>query len=111
MRISDWSSDVCSSDLGRGGGVHGHAAVAGGADHAVPPLSGQGTGAPVVMSANHKTSKLSLGVLEFGFAFLYLPILILMVYSFNESRLVKVRSDERRVGKECFGRCRSRGSP
>src|SRR3546814_17133900 len=120
MRISDWSSDVCSSDL---------------ADHAVPPLSGQGTGAPVVMSANHKTSKLSLGVLVFGIAFLYLPILILMVYSFNESRLVTVwsgfsfkwyaelfadsqlmdaawtilhlaRSEERRVGKECVSLCR-----
>lgn len=31
-------------------------------------------------------------VLGFGFAFLYLPILILMVYSFNESRLATVWS-------------------
>src|SRR3546814_16774619 len=93
------------------------------------------------MSANHKTSKLSLGVLVFGFAFLYLPILILMVYSFNESRLVTVwsgfsfkwyaelfddsqlldaawtslrlafRSEARRLGKECFKTGRSWWSP
>ncbi|PIQ37822.1 MAG: putrescine ABC transporter permease PotI [Lysobacterales bacterium CG17_big_fil_post_rev_8_21_14_2_50_64_11] len=44
------------------------------------------------MSANQKTGRLGLGFLIFGFAFLYLPIVILMVYSFNESRLVTVWS-------------------
>lgn len=33
-----------------------------------------------------------LGVLAFGYAFLYVPILLLIVYSFNESRLVTVWS-------------------
>lgn len=33
-----------------------------------------------------------ISVLAFGFAFLYLPILLLMVYSFNESRLATVWS-------------------
>ena len=28
--------------------------------------------------------------LTFGFAFLYLPILLLIIYSFNESKLVTV---------------------
>ena len=33
---------------------------------------------------------LGLGVLALGFAFLYLPILLLIVYSFNSSRLATV---------------------
>ncbi len=33
-----------------------------------------------------------LGILAFGYAFLYVPILLLMLYSFNESRLVTVWS-------------------
>ncbi len=37
-----------------------------------------------------RTSRLGKCLLWAGFAFLYLPILILMVYSFNESRLVTV---------------------
>ncbi|MCH2158000.1 MAG: ABC transporter permease subunit [Oleiphilaceae bacterium] len=41
------------------------------------------------MSTN-KTNKLSWAILLGGFAFLYLPIFILIVYSFNESRLVTV---------------------
>ncbi len=35
---------------------------------------------------------LSWGILFFGFAFLYVPIIVLIVYSFNESRLVTVWS-------------------
>jgi putrescine transport system permease protein len=42
------------------------------------------------MSANPKTGRIGLGFLIFGFAFLYAPIVILVVYSFNESRLVTV---------------------
>ena len=38
-----------------------------------------------------RTAKgLGLGVLLLGFAFLYLPILLLMFYSFNSSRLAMV---------------------
>ncbi len=35
---------------------------------------------------------LSWAILLFGFAFLYVPIIVLIVYSFNESRLVTVWS-------------------
>jgi putrescine transport system permease protein len=42
-------------------------------------------------SSGHR-SWLAWPVLTFGFAFLYLPILILMAYSFNESRLATVWS-------------------
>lgn len=39
-----------------------------------------------------RTSRLLLAVLAFGYAFLYVPILTMIVYSFNESRLVTVWS-------------------
>ncbi|GAA5317125.1 MAG: ABC transporter permease subunit [Candidatus Pelagadaptatus aseana] len=42
------------------------------------------------MNVSNKTSLLGKLSLVFGFGFLYLPILILMFYSFNESRLVTV---------------------
>ena len=43
-----------------------------------------------------KPSKpLSTGVLAFGFLFLYIPIISLVVYSFNESKLVTVWSGSR----------------
>lgn len=37
-------------------------------------------------------ARFALGVLAFGYAFLYLPIALVIVYSFNESRLVTVWS-------------------
>ncbi len=40
--------------------------------------------------SNNKTSWLSWAILIGGFLFLYLPIFILIIYSFNESRLVTV---------------------
>jgi len=44
------------------------------------------------MSRSATSRRLGYLTLSFGFAFLYLPILILIVYSFNESRLVTVWS-------------------
>src|SRR3546814_16039551 len=87
MRISDWSSDVCSSDLGRDREV---VLVDRGGD-----LLGQrarvadARGAPVA-------DEVVAEVLQVG----------------PEARLlVVVRSEERRVGKECVSTCRSRWSP
>src|SRR3546814_6635893 len=74
MRISDWSSDVCSSDLA--------AARAGGA---AGPARQRGGGHPVHARAQD-------GALQ--------PPL-----------RGDVRSEERRVGKECVSTCRSRWSP
>ncbi len=42
------------------------------------------------MSMTRRSSWLGWSILLFGFAFLYLPILLLMVYSFNSSRLATV---------------------
>ena len=35
-------------------------------------------------------ARFAFGVLAFGYAFLYLPLVLVIVYSFNESRLVTV---------------------
>src|SRR3984957_1035695 len=41
-------------------------------------------------SASNKLSRFNIAALALGFAFLYLPIVILIIYSFNASRLVTV---------------------
>src|SRR3546814_19242418 len=98
MRISDWSSDVCSSDLD---GIY------------VRVLNA------VLNSFDHG------GVVIDGSEELYIPTLwilalaSLLVFVINEiiirlSKKVKgeyIRSEERRVGKECVSTCRSRWSP
>src|SRR3546814_3209298 len=74
MRISDWSSDVCSSDL---------------------TLGGSGLASQVRKTAS------------FIFVSRSLP------HSCQPSSVGghSVRSEERRVGKECVSTCRSRWSP
>jgi putrescine transport system permease protein len=72
------------------GGVDGDAAAVAGADHGLPPLRAEGNGAPADVSARSGTSPLLKAMLVLGFVFLYAPILSLIVYSFNESRLVTV---------------------
>src|SRR3546814_16637125 len=102
MRISDWSSDVCSSDL-----VPFHidalltdSALVGGL---APMLGDQHL--RVVSVRGFPTSTWP-GILDdlnrLGFAYRW---------STRFLCLDKARSEERRVGKECFSTCRSRGSP
>src|SRR3546814_1307110 len=74
MRISDWSSDVCSSDL-------------------------RSTSAICLLYQFMKTEIDRLMVR-------YTPMMIMM-----PSIAWPVRSEERRVGKECVSTCRSRWSP
>src|SRR3546814_16631871 len=95
MRISDWSSDVCSSDLPPAGsaGQRGRVAVG------VPAMM------PIILLKAHVKG-----------------------YTKKDGRYVKphetkapgakqklkapqLRSEERRVGKECVSTCRSRWSP
>src|SRR3546814_7780524 len=85
MRISDWSSDVCSSDLmfNKWGWFYNYSA------------SGQ-------ISAPERTL--------FGLAVTGARTQEWFTYLFALSFLF-VRSEERRVGKECVSTCRSRWSP
>src|SRR3546814_13555822 len=97
MRISDWSSDVCSSDLVVGD-WNGHGQVAGcsvtdcaqsinaGLDMFMAPDSWKGLYETTLKQA--KDGTISAARLDDA-----------------------VRSEERRVGKECVSTCRSRWSP
>src|SRR3546814_1432909 len=74
MRISDWSSDVCSSDLHRGRTMR-----------------------LIILPQLVRIALPGLGNL-------WMALL-------KDTALVSVRSEERRVGKECVSTCRSRWSP
>src|SRR3546814_17164298 len=101
MRISDWSSDVCSSDLA----IIDIAEVESGLVHREAETGERiGLGAGAVVEVDVAAPQAGVGAdrvidLEAGFD------------ARLEGRLDVVRSDERRVGKECVSTCRSRWSP
>src|SRR3546814_5929786 len=88
LRISDWSSDVCSSDLQRlrqrGAHVRRHFIDAQGRGPRRPP-DGLGRRRP---GGRGRTNR-----------------------HLTKSTILPMRSEERRVGKECVSTCRSRWSP
>src|SRR3546814_2622336 len=89
MRISDWSSDVCSSDLDRAGAVIGDA------------RAGR-------VLADQRQERLN-------HAQLAVKVDVEQAFDGGEVRGFEhagadVRSEERRVGKECVSTCRSRWS-
>src|SRR3546814_12538805 len=88
MRISDWSSDVCSSDLphGRDQAGRGQALEEGG----------------LTMALFELTSN------DLRFVAQRLPRDVRDLLKLHHGKL---RSEERRVGKECVSTCRSRWSP
>src|SRR3546814_2092641 len=98
MRISDWSSDVCSSDLPEAGQR--------------VDLSGCAVGDTIVLhGVNFEFDKAKLtinaqtildGVAD---ALVAAPDVRVEVDGHTD------RSEERRVGKECVSTCRSRGAP
>src|SRR3546814_2446106 len=93
MRISDWSSDVCSSDLAAASHQRATAAWANGvfADEIVPVPVPQKPGDPLMFSHDEG----------------YRPD----ATAESLATLRPLRSEERRVGKECVSTCRSRWSP
>src|SRR3546814_12331528 len=106
MRISDWSSDVCSSDLGRGINVydtHLHWTEGGGAIRAeqvadaLRYIAATDDGLPSVLAGDLNAS-------------MDAPELQPLLGPFLDA-YAALRSDERRVGKECASPCRSRWSP
>src|SRR3546814_16682760 len=99
MRISDWSSDVCSSDLMLRQ-VH------------IPSPEGRLSNYPHQMSGGMKQRVLAAMAtsLKPGLLLADEPTTALDV-TIQEQILGLLRSEERRVGKECVSTCRSRWSP
>src|SRR5438105_6235469 len=64
--------------------------AAGGAARALRPAAAGAAGRGAVMGGSRRLSPFNVASLALGLAFLYLPIIILMIYSFNASRLVTV---------------------
>src|SRR3546814_10474464 len=86
MRISDWSSDVCSSDLESESNNMGREAI----EHA----------------SQDELRSLQLDRLKWSLAHAYNN-----VPHYRKAFDDAGRSEERRVGKECVSTCRSRWSP
>src|SRR3546814_16902968 len=96
MRISDWSSDVCSSDL-----VQDEQVVFVGMALPVQMrrcfrIAGEDQARPVDAMAGGFAAQVGAG-LRRGFQ--------------QPQHTARARSEERRVGKECVSTCRSRWSP
>src|SRR3546814_3260591 len=84
MRISDWSSDVCSSDL-RNGGIL-----------LIPPGDYRVTRPLRIETRDRPEGNITRAC----------------VIQAHGARIVSdIRSEERRVGKECVSKCRSRWAP
>src|SRR3546814_11863865 len=106
MRISDWSSDVCSSDLAAVRNGKTLAEAAAGTDTTVIPLDWAGREAMLPQLADAGFSLPEGGVSDpvqtpFGWH----------VLAVTGIRPEGTRSAARRVGKECVGTCRCRWSP
>src|SRR3546814_4467352 len=99
MRISDWSSDVCSSDLKRADVALGFEGLVrdGGADmSSIARRSSESWQVTATGKIGHSSGIFSA---DAGDGAIY-----------ELARIIH-RSDERRVGKACVSTCRSRWSP
>src|SRR3546814_12710207 len=110
MRISDWSSDVCSSDLligmaerdgaDKGGGLYQHVQLClVPADH---PLAYVPGALNAVVAEGNFVGRLFFEGAGAGAG----PTASAIV-----ADIIAIRSEKRRVGQECVSPCRSRGSP
>src|SRR3546814_16185710 len=101
MRISDWSSDVCSSDLVLDGRVALITGSGSGIGFAIAQRLAA-HGAKVVLSGRSRTHGEAAEKMlrDMGAQAKYVPV-----------DIAQERSEERRVGKECVNTGRSRVSP
>src|SRR3546814_16479390 len=105
MRISDWSSDVCSSDLSNArqqGRAHNREETKMKATKWIAALVMGASLAGVAYAASAQEQVIPSMVYRTG---PYAPSGIPVADGFSD------RSEERRVGKECVRTCRSRGAP
>src|SRR3546814_20333508 len=104
MRISDWSSDVCSSDLEAGALAYAPF------EEALKPLWVSNDGANREHLMNLVASSVALAR---AVGSRTIAVLVMAAEGVGPAaQLANVtRSEERRVGKECGSTCRSRWSP
>src|SRR3546814_14653120 len=107
MRISDWSSDVCSSDLIKVRGIFD--AGQGNRDWAATRMIADGGGEAWLASRKNGLGKLHHKLMVIDGA-------LIVCGSFNYTAPAhrlhdENRSEERRVGKECVSTCRSLWAP
>src|SRR3546814_7846238 len=97
MRISDWSSDVFSSDL------EGYIIAFLNLDRVIEIIRTEDEPKPVMMAEFNLTDRQAEAILN-------MRLRSLRKLEEMELRQEKDRSEERRVGKECVRTCRSRWS-
>src|SRR3546814_18354687 len=102
MRISDWSSDVCSSDLFSN---FGDAANCDGT------LNPRAVGPEKLENMWEEHVEVSDEIGSHGLGQHAEQIVDRVQRIFFAVFIIFLRSEERRVGKECFSTCRSRWSP
>src|SRR3546814_13083898 len=107
MRISDWSSDVCSSDLRSLLALHPRLRllVAHGRSDLVTPY---GISRYLLDHLPAGADRAQLEIYKGGHMFYFDPD---ARAAFTEAAAAFYRSEERRVGHECVSTCRSRWSP
>src|SRR3546814_15030975 len=105
MRISDWSSDVCSSDLPSGGHDQPRQSMQG----SYRPATGRPTFADTSLGARIRMGfdRSLLSLLRRTLVAICLPALLLAACDQSPEE----GSEERRVGKECVSTFSSGGSP
>src|SRR3546814_3829875 len=101
MRISDWSSDVCSSDLEVASDDKLAIRV-----RPVGDIYDYNDGQPTVLAAGMLLESLRIAASKHG-------SMVFWNYRGAEDgeHVIDVRSDERRVGQECVSTCRARWAP
>src|SRR3546814_13501440 len=107
MRISDWSSDVCSSDLTQRGGrtLDGGGTCYAFGDWVLREVE------RVLVDGEGNEVALSSGEYHLLHALVRHPRQVMSRDRLLDLVRGRERSEERRVGKECVSTCRSRWSP
>src|SRR3546814_14694208 len=105
MRISDWSSDVCSSDLNKANYAAREERTL---EQVILPTQ---AAAQTIADKVKGGTSLAAAAKSAGLAVAGLSDLSQQQYAEKSSDVVAKRSEERRVGKECVSTCRSRWSP
>src|SRR3546814_3200067 len=105
MRISDWSSDVCSSDLFAGGASNWTYRLQYANRDLILRRPPSGTKAKSAHDMNREYS------VQKALKPVYPAVANMVALCHDESVIGCERSEERRVGKECVSTCRARWSP